>query len=111
MNEHDERLLEKYGWNVICYSPFEIETKDGSFASGEAAQYVLDSIRKEEKENVNKIIKDRSKQHIEKQMTFDKVDTLINALEVIANGNPVSIGLDEIKNVAQNALKYFDNNG
>lgn len=47
MNEQDEKLLEKYGWTVECYSPFEIRTKDGSFARDEASQYVLDGIRME----------------------------------------------------------------
>lgn len=41
-------------------------------------------------------------------MTVDKVKTLLTALEVIANGDPISVGLDEITNVAQNALDYFD---
>ena len=51
---------------------------------------------------------DRTKEQIEKQMTVDKVSTLITALEVIANGNPVGVGLDEITDVAQSALDYFD---
>ena len=49
-----------------------------------------------------------NKEQIENQMTVDKVSTLITALEVIANGNPVSVGLDEITDVAQSALDYFD---
>lgn len=56
MNEADEQLLEKYGWIVECYSPFEIRTKDGSFASGEAAQYVLDGIRQEDADSNKKSI-------------------------------------------------------
>ncbi len=47
-DKNDEELLEKYGWTVECYSPFEISTKDGSFARDEAAQYVLDCIRMED---------------------------------------------------------------
>lgn len=47
-NKIDEELLEKYGWTVECYSPFEISTKDGSFARDEAAQYVLEGIRMED---------------------------------------------------------------
>lgn len=45
MKEEDEKLLEKYGWTVECYSPFEISTKDGSFARDEAAQYVLEGLK------------------------------------------------------------------
>lgn len=47
MDKNDETLLENNGWEVECESPFEIRTKDGSFASGEAAQIVLDSIKYE----------------------------------------------------------------
>ena len=53
---------------------------------------------------------DKTKEQIEKQMTVEKVITLITALEVIANGNPVSVGLDEITDVAQSALDYFNGN-
>lgn len=49
-----------------------------------------------------------TKSEIERLMTADKVATLITALEVIANGNPISVGLDEITEVAQNALDYFE---
>lgn len=47
------------------------------------------------------------KNEIEKLMNAEKVKTLIVALEVIANGDPISVGLDEITEVAQNALDYF----
>lgn len=47
-------------------------------------------------------------EQVEKQMTPEKVKVLITALEVIANGDPVSVGLDEISGVAQSALDYFD---
>lgn len=42
-------------------------------------------------------------------MIEEKVRVLITALEIIANGDPVSVGLDEIKDVAQSALDYFNN--
>jgi hypothetical protein len=48
MDKKDKELLEKYGWTVECYSPFEISTEDGSFAIYEAAQYVLDGVRRED---------------------------------------------------------------
>lgn len=38
---------------------------------------------------------------------MESVRLLITALEVIANGNPVSVGLDQITQVAQNALNHF----
>ena len=49
-----------------------------------------------------------TKEQIEKIMTVEKVSTLLTALEVIANGDPISVGLDEISNVAQNALDEFE---
>lgn len=51
---------------------------------------------------------ERTKEQIEKLMTVDNVTVLLTALEVIANGDPISVGLDEITYVAQNALDYFD---
>jgi len=45
--EDDIKLLEDNGWVVECESPFEIRTKDGSFASGEAAQIVLHDLKHE----------------------------------------------------------------
>ena len=49
-----------------------------------------------------------TKEQIEKIMTVEKVSTLLTALEIIANGDPISVGLDEISNVAQNALDEFE---
>ncbi len=49
-----------------------------------------------------------TKEQIEKLMTVEKVSTLLIALEVIANGDPIGVGLDEISNVAQNALDEFE---
>ena len=46
MNEDDIRLLEENGWDVECHSPFEIRFQDGgAFASGLAAQIVLDDLK------------------------------------------------------------------
>lgn len=48
MNEEDIKLLEDNEWEVECHSPFEIRHKDGgAFASGLAAQIVLDSLKQE----------------------------------------------------------------
>jgi len=46
--KEDIDLLEKNGWDVECHSPFEIRFKDGgAFASGLAAQIVLDDLKHE----------------------------------------------------------------
>lgn len=45
MNKQDEELLQQNGWTIVCYSPFEIQHEDGSFASLNAAQIVLDSLK------------------------------------------------------------------
>lgn len=39
MTEIQEKLLATAGWEVECQSPFEIRTKDGSFASGEGGAH------------------------------------------------------------------------
>ena len=49
MNEQDVKLLNDNGWTVECESPFEISTKEGSFASGEAAYMVLHALEDENK--------------------------------------------------------------
>lgn len=45
---------------------------------------------------------------IEKKITTEKVSTLLLALEIIANGDPIGIGLDEVKDTCQTALDKFD---
>lgn len=48
MNEEDIKLLEENGWVVECHSPFEIRFEDGgAFATGLAAQIVLDDLKYE----------------------------------------------------------------
>jgi len=49
-----------------------------------------------------------SNNEIERLVTTDKVGTLLIALEIIANGDPISVGLDEISDVAQKALDVFN---
>jgi len=45
-SEKDEELLEMYGWELECKSPFEIRhPESGSFATGIAARCVLDAIK------------------------------------------------------------------
>ena len=45
-----EQLLEKEGWTVQCYSPLEIEHENGSFASLNAAEMVIQYLRDQEAE-------------------------------------------------------------
>lgn len=65
-SDKDKALLEANGWEVECCSPFEIRTKDGSFATGEAADYVLMGLREEADPTV--------------QLTFEEVRVCIKAL-------------------------------
>lgn len=41
----NKELLEKEGWIIECESPFEIRHEDGSFATLNAANMILDIIR------------------------------------------------------------------
>jgi len=51
---------------------------------------------------------EKTKEFIDAHITHEKVASLLAALEIIANGDPISVGLDEITEVAQYALNYFD---
>ena len=51
MNGDDIELLEENGWTVECESPFEVRHEDGSFATGYAAQIVLDRVKQEHEED------------------------------------------------------------
>lgn len=52
----------------------------------------------------------RTRKQIESNMTIEKVKVLLTAFEIIANGNPISVGVDEIDGIAQIALDFFDEN-
>lgn len=39
-----EEVLNKHGWFIECHSPYELRHEDGSFASGQAADMVCDSV-------------------------------------------------------------------
>lgn len=45
---------------------------------------------------------------IKEKQTTEKVSALLLALEIIANGDPISVGLDENSDIAQKALDVFD---
>jgi hypothetical protein len=51
---------------------------------------------------------EKSREFIVSHITVDKVSSLLTALEIIANGDPISVGLDEITEVAQAAINYFE---
>jgi Lar family restriction alleviation protein len=53
MTPKQERILERGGWTVECESPFEIRDKDGNFASGLAAYYVLYYLEEHDDTNEN----------------------------------------------------------
>lgn len=48
----EEKILNHYGWDVETCSPLEIRNEHGSFASGEAAHYVLDALTRDYKVDV-----------------------------------------------------------
>lgn len=60
----DEKLIEKYGWSLVCHSPFELQHEDGSFASGQAAWTVYREIQEEERDKTI-------------ELTVDEIKTLI----------------------------------
>lgn len=41
-------LLKKNGWSIECESPLEIRHEDGSFATEQAARYVIDGLCEED---------------------------------------------------------------
>ena len=47
MSEDTDELLELAGWTLECESPLEIRHEDGSFATGQAAQIVIEFLREE----------------------------------------------------------------
>ncbi len=49
----DEQILTHFGWECICQSPYELQHTDGSFASGQAAYYLLDGLKDEYKNEMD----------------------------------------------------------
>ncbi len=41
----DEEILKENGWEIECFSPYEIRKEDGSFASGDAVYSVIHELR------------------------------------------------------------------
>lgn len=48
--EEIEPILERAGWTVECQSPLEIRHEDGSFASGIAANIVIEDVLAESRD-------------------------------------------------------------
>lgn len=63
--EETTKLLDKYGWTMVCYSPLDIRHFDGSYAGGSAANLILADLREQER---NKTI----------ELTVDEIKTLIS---------------------------------
>ena len=51
MKPETKQKLEEAGWAVECESPLEIRHEDGSFASLNAAEMVIDYLRQQETEH------------------------------------------------------------
>jgi len=62
---NQEIMLNDMGWTVVCYSPFEIEHTDGSFARGQAAFMAVPEILEEWKEYQLEL-----KERASKELTF-----------------------------------------
>lgn len=73
----DEEILEYYGWTEICQSPYEISTKDGSFASGEATHYVIEGLKRE--------------------YLIEKYDELMDELDELKTKNKIIVDLNNRK--------------
>jgi hypothetical protein len=80
MTKYQQQLLEQNGWEIECESPLEIRTKDGSFASGEAALRVVHSLSIEQESedsvltNVATIIVNARKKVVTNRLlTYDDV--------------------------------------
>jgi hypothetical protein len=42
LSKIEKDVIERLDWSIDCFSPLEISNKDGAFATGEAAQIVID---------------------------------------------------------------------
>ena len=75
----DKKILEENGWKVECESPFEISTKDGSFATNEAASMVAECLNLTVLYNRLHLIKDAYKADLIDKDTF--VSKIISTIE------------------------------
>lgn len=56
--ETNEEILNHYGWIIECENPLEIRHGDGSFASKQAARFVIILLREEYDDEVVGLIKE-----------------------------------------------------
>lgn len=49
MTQEDKDILDDNDWTLECESPFEIRHESGAFATGIAAQFILDDLKTDEK--------------------------------------------------------------
>lgn len=77
-----EELLNRYGYELICINPLEIEDKNtASFASGEFAELVIENLKiKDKKYQESKGAK------IYEQLLYDKYGTVVGNLAVLCGG-------------------------
>ena len=124
MDKLDEKLLEADGWEIECESPFEIRNMEsGSFATNEAADIVLLSLRDEyNKEDIRNIIMDEEDNDIivslndHKQFIPTKVyakiipiqsitgiKIVMKIIEIESNGDDstIDIAIDRLRRLAE----------
>lgn len=73
----DKKILKHFGWTIECQSPYEIKHEDGSFASGQAAHFVIEQLRSEYIEEQYEKLQDEYIQLKAKESTiktFKKLD-------------------------------------
>ena len=89
-DEINEAILAEHGWEIECYSPFEIRTKDGSFASGEAAHIVLEYLRPRDC-NPRKILQNLDVDDVEYMSKFHILSNIINSHRIYESDNSIVI--------------------
>ena len=52
MTDEEKEIIEAQGWSVDCESPLSISHPDGSYAVGLAAEYAIDGIVEDSKDEI-----------------------------------------------------------
>ena len=100
MRESDKDVLEEAGWSIECESPLEIRTKDGSFATQEAAFIVLSDLRQEFSKKDKYIII-----NLENLEVFKNIDGSIKYFDSEIDAG-ITCGMYELENVWISKLVY-----
>lgn len=100
MRESDKDVLEEAGWSIECEYPLEIRSKDGSFATQEAAFIVLNDLRQEFSKKDKYIII-----NLEKLEVFKNIDGSIRYFDSEIDASIVC-GIYEFENVWISKLVY-----